>query len=237
VPTHPKPKPKAGQAQKQLPPSERLAKILKNREEQGLAYEYDSQDKREVIFTELRKRYADTLKLSFKWIIRVKFPQPGSDKEYLVYHLNETITDRDNNDRHFDSRQGVWPAAEASGKINPETGQRENARLKREYNVFDIEYTPQKARDIIYDKRLVLQPSEFLIGYATEDTEDIVTGRKWNVWNVEEFISMDFETLMYGAERGWLEKEEGGALRAKAEMQANSQNTVKNEQQIPPKRK
>jgi hypothetical protein len=236
VPTHPKPKPKAGQQQKQLPPSSRLEKILKNREEQGLAYEYDSQDKRDVIFTELRKRYGDSLKLAFSWIIRVKFPQPGG-KEYLVYHLNETITDRDNNDHHFDSLNGVWRAAEGSGKINPETGLRDNARLKREYNVFDIEYTPQTARNLIYDKRLTLQPSQFLIGYATEDTDDIVVGRKWNVFNVEEFISWDFETLMYGAEKGWLEKEEGGASRARDEMMRNTQETVKNEQQIPPKRK
>lgn len=228
MPTQPKPKAKQ-QKQKQLPPSSRLEKVLKNREEQGMLYEFDSNDKREIVFNELRKRYSETLKLSYMWMLRLKHPRDG--KEYLVYHLNETITDRDNEDRHFDSRQGVWEAIESQGKINAETGEREDAKIKRVYNVFDIEYSPQVARDLIYDPRLVLNPSQFLIGYASEDPGDVTVGRKWVVPNVEEFISMDFETLMWAAEHGYLEKDPGGALRAKGFM--NEQKT----EQIPPKRK
>jgi hypothetical protein len=242
MPTHPKAAPKSQQKQKQLPPSSRLEKVIKNREDQGMLYEYDSHDKLEIVFTELRKRYLDTLKLSFQWMLRIKQRHPPY-AEFLVYHLNETITDRDNNDHYFDSLNGVWQAIESSGKINPETGERENAKIKRVYNVFDIEYSPQKVRDLIYDKRLVLQPSKFLIGIASEDPSDIVIGRKWVVPNVEEFISHDFDTLLFAAEKGYLEKAEGGALRAKDDMleqqqqQQPQQQQQQQQQQIPPKKK
>jgi hypothetical protein len=154
-------------------------------------------------------------------VLRIK--HEAQKKEYLVYYCNETVTDRDNNDHHYDSLQGVWQAIEASGKIDPETGERENARVKRTYNVFDIEYSPQQARDLIYDPRLVLQPSQFLVGIASEDISDIVFGRKWVVPNAEEFISAEFDVLLYGAQEGWLTKEEGGALDAKNKLREKQQ--------------
>jgi hypothetical protein len=223
------PKRKTPAKQKQLPLTSRLDKIINNRVEQGMVYEYDSQDKRELVFNDLKKRYPDTLKLSYQWVIRVKMQPSGN--EFLVYHCNETLTDRDNNDHYYDSLLGVWSAIEAQGKINPETGERENATLKRSYNVFDIPFTPQKAKEILYDQRLILQPSQFLIGIANEQPGEVVRGRKWLVPNAEEFISEDFDTLLWGAENGYLQRDKGGAARAKADLDKETAD------QIPPKRK
>ena len=223
------PKRKTPAKQKELPLTSRLDKMIQNRVEQGMAYEYDSQDKRELVFNDLKKRYSDTVKLSYQWVIRVKHPVDG--KEYLVYHCNETLTDRDNTDHHYDSLLGVWPAIESSGKINPETGERENASIKRSYHVFDIPYTPEKVREILFDKRLVLQPSQFLIGWANEAPGEVVHGRKWVVPNVDEFINWDFDTLLFAAERGFLERDAGGAQRAKNALDGEKP------QDIPPKRK
>lgn len=211
------PKRKTPAKQKELPLTSRLDKMIQNRVEQGMAYEYDSQDKRELVFNDLKKRYPDTVKLSYQWVIRVK--QQSTGKEFLIYHCNETLTDRDNNDHHYDSLLGVWPAIESSGKINPETGERENASIKRSYNVFDIPFSAEKAKEILYDKRLVLQPSQLLIGLANEAPGEVVNGRKWVVFNADEFIDAEFDVLLFAAEHGYLERDPGGAKRAKAALE------------------
>lgn len=224
------PKKKTPERAKELPLTTRLEKIIANRTEQGMVYEYDAQDKRELVFDDLKRRYAGTIKLSYQWVMRIK--QPSTDLEYLVYYCNESITDRDNNEKYFDSMLGVWTAIESQGKIDPETGQRMNATIKRSYNLFDIPYSPEKAKEILYDKRLILQPSQFIIGIANDDPSEIVRGRKWNVPNAEEFINEDFETLLWGAENGYLEREKGGAKRAKDDLAREQEGQV-----IPPKKK
>lgn len=224
------PKKKTPERAKELPLTTRLEKIIANRTEQGMVYEYDAQDKRELVFDDLKRRYAGTIKLSYQWVMRIK--QPSTDLEYLVYYCNESITDRDNNEKYFDSMLGVWTAIESQGKIDPETGQRMNATIKRSYNLFDIPYSPEKAKEILYDKRLILQPSQFIIGIANDDPSEIVRGRKWSVPNAEEFINEDFETLLWGAENGYLEREKGGAKRAKDDLAREQEGQV-----IPPKKK
>lgn len=225
------PKKKEPTKQKELPLTPRLDKIIANRVEQGMIYEYDSQDKRELVFNELKRRYPDSVKLSYQWVIRVK--QQPSGLEYLVYHCNESVTDRDNNDHYYDSLLGVWPAIESQGKIDPESGQRVNASIKRSYNVFDIPYSPDKAEEILYDKRLILQPSQFLIGIANDEPGEVVRGRKWVVPNAEEFVKEEFDTLLWGAENGYLEREKGGAQRAKNDLAAELKDQQQEQQQEP----
>jgi hypothetical protein len=197
-------KPEKGKQKYEL--NERLNVLSKEYQDLNYTYLLTEKDRQELLFEKLKEKYPDTYFYDIHRLLRIQVR--GKPEEYLVYIINEEITDTRFQKYTLNRKVGVHSTPVGTPKQD-EYGAIEDININQWKVTFEIPFNQDEIKKLLESSRTPC------LEYAVAKGAIIGKGSTYvesprTVYNFEEWLTLKFDDLYNASNLGYLKDEFGG---------------------------
>jgi hypothetical protein len=192
---------------KEIELNDRLKKLSKEYEDVGATYILSELDKQELLFEKYKEKYPESYSYEIQRLIRVQVPNKKDN--YLVYVINESLTDS-RFQKHTITRKIGWHPTPVGEVKRNEYGELEDIDINSWRITFDEIFEPDKIRSLVAESRTNLVREMSCAKAAITGKSIAFAEPPRSVFNFEEFLTAKFDDLYRASELKYLKPEKGG---------------------------
>ena len=180
---------------------ERILKKIETARKYDCQYIPTGDDIKEIEFEKYKAVFKDTLVHDILFLRRIK--ETPSNKEWLVYRVQDTITDDEGNPRTNGYYVGFTTEQVPNIKRN---ALREiiDVVMERERIIYTIPFTKEAVDQALANARNI--PSDYAVAYGSDFGPDPWRGNELTIWNLNDFTTYSFDVLEEANRTGYSNK-------------------------------